>query len=71
QIEARFITREGRRIPILFSRTAIRDEAGEISDILCIAKDMTGYVRQEEQSGTGNPGPVDTLLEGVDHERSD
>jgi len=59
QIEARFITREGRRIPILFSRTAVRDESGEISDILCIAKDMTGYVRQEDP--TGNPHPVDTL----------
>jgi PAS domain S-box-containing protein len=46
KIEARFIARDGRRVPILFSRTAIKDSAGEITDIICIAKDMTGYVRE-------------------------
>lgn len=50
KIEARFIARDERRIPILFSRTAVKNEAGEISDILCIAKDMTGYIRQDESS---------------------
>jgi PAS domain S-box-containing protein len=44
-IEARFIARNGERVPILFSRTALMDEAGEITDIICIAKDMTGYER--------------------------
>lgn len=47
-IEARFIARDGRRVPILFSRTAVTDAAGQITDIICIAKDMTGYVRAEE-----------------------
>lgn len=47
-IDARFITSDGRRIPILFSRTAISDEQGAITDIICIAKDMTGYVRTED-----------------------
>jgi PAS domain S-box-containing protein len=42
-IEARFIARDQRRVPILFSRTAMSNEQGEITDILCIAKDMTGY----------------------------
>jgi PAS domain S-box-containing protein len=42
-IEARFIARDQRRVPILFSRTAMSDEQGAITDILCIAKDMTGY----------------------------
>jgi PAS domain S-box-containing protein len=42
-IEARFIARDQRRVPILFSRTAMSDEQGKITDILCIAKDMTGY----------------------------
>ena len=46
-IEARFIAKDGRRVPILFSRTAITDHQGEISDIICIAKDMSGYVRTE------------------------
>ncbi len=45
KIEARFIARDGRRVPILFSRTAVKDPTGRISDIICIAKDMTGYVR--------------------------
>jgi PAS domain S-box-containing protein len=44
-IGARFITKDQHRVPILFSRTAIKDENGEITDIICIAKDMTGYTR--------------------------
>jgi len=56
KIEARFIASDGRRVPILFSRTAVRDPQGGISDIICIAKDMTGYVRvdrdQEEAAAT-------------------
>ncbi len=47
KIEARFIARDGRRVPILFSRTAVKDAEGRISDIICIAKDMTGYTRIE------------------------
>jgi PAS domain S-box-containing protein len=45
RIDASFIARDQRRVPILFSRTAIMNDAGEITDIICIAKDMTGYVR--------------------------
>ena len=44
-IEARFITKDQQRVPILFSRTAMVDDAGDITDIICIAKDMTGYIR--------------------------
>jgi PAS domain S-box-containing protein len=47
-IEARFIARDGRRVPILFSRTAITGADGTITDIICIAKDMSGYVRADE-----------------------
>ena len=50
-IEACFIARDQRRVPILFSRTAIKDEAGEITDIICIAKDMTGYTRVIDKQG--------------------
>ncbi|MBN2887584.1 MAG: response regulator [Chromatiaceae bacterium] len=45
RIEARFIASDGRRVPILFSRTAMCDERGRLTDIICIAKNMTGYVR--------------------------
>ena len=48
-IEASFIARNNRRVPILFSRTSITDSAGEITDIICIAKDMTGYVPESRQ----------------------
>jgi PAS domain S-box-containing protein len=50
QIDARFIAKDGRRVPILFSRTAITNEAGEITDIICIAKDMSGFVREGEST---------------------
>ena len=50
RIEARFIARDGRRVPILFSRTAMTDAQGAITDILCIAKDMTGY-RPDQENG--------------------
>ena len=45
RIEASFIAKDQRRVPILFSRTALKNEADEITDIICIAKDMTGYKR--------------------------
>jgi PAS domain S-box-containing protein len=44
-IEASFIAKDQSRVPILFSRTAINDDSGAITDIICIAKDMTGYTR--------------------------
>jgi PAS domain S-box-containing protein len=47
-IDARFIAKDGRRVPILFSRTALRADDGNITDIICIAKDMTGYSRTDE-----------------------
>jgi len=47
-IEARFVTKAGKRIPILFSRTSVSSGDGKISDIICIAKDMSGYVRVDE-----------------------
>lgn len=46
RIEARFIAKDGRRVPILFSRTAVKDNEGNIRHIICIAKDMTGYTRE-------------------------
>jgi PAS domain S-box-containing protein len=48
RVEARFIASDGRRVPILFSRTAIKDKSGQVTDIICIAKDMTGYIKQDD-----------------------
>ncbi len=50
QIEASFIAKNGARVPIVFSRTAIKNEQGEITDIICIAKNMTGFVRPDDGS---------------------
>jgi PAS domain S-box-containing protein len=55
QIDARFIAKDGRRVPILFSRTAIKAADGRITDIICIAKDMTGYTRLDADEEEGWP----------------
>lgn len=49
-IEASFIAKDQTRVPILFSRTAMSTECGTITDILCIAKDMTGYSHHDESN---------------------
>ncbi|MGD8234603.1 MAG: response regulator [Chromatiales bacterium] len=49
-IEARFITSDGTRVPILFSRTAIADESGKLLNIICIAKNMTGYQKIDQDN---------------------
>lgn len=47
-IEATFIRKDGSRIPILFSRSALANETGGIDGIICIAKDMSDFRRLEE-----------------------
>jgi PAS domain S-box-containing protein len=47
-IDAALVDKQGKRIPILFSRTAITTESGELDEILCIAKNMLGYRKIEE-----------------------
>lgn len=49
-IEARFIAKDNRRLPILFSRSAMTGRDGKITDIICIARDMTGYTRVDEDA---------------------
>ncbi|WP_316367168.1 response regulator [Candidatus Thiodiazotropha sp. CDECU1] len=56
RIEASFIAKDGRRVPILFSRTAVKDNAGNISHIICIAKDMTGYIREMDAVQNASEG---------------
>ena len=64
KIEARFIASDGRRVPILFSRTAVRNEGGHITEIICIAKDMAGYIRVE-----GDEEAVDPVRENLSRSR--
>jgi len=56
RIEARFIAKDGRRVPILFSRTAVKDKDDNISHIICIAKDMTGYIREMDAAKSASAG---------------
>ncbi len=46
-IVACFIANDERRKPILFFWTALQNQGGEITDIICIAKDVSGYERVE------------------------
>jgi len=50
-IEAAFIAKSGHRVPILFSRTATSNPDGSVREIICIAKNMTGYQRIERDAG--------------------
>jgi PAS domain S-box-containing protein len=50
QIDARFIHSNGKQIPIRFTRTALKDDQNEITDIICIAKDMSGFIKIEDES---------------------
>ena len=55
-VEARFIAKNGNLVPILFSRTAMVDKEGVVTDIICIAKNMTGYVKVDDDlSGSDLP----------------
>jgi PAS domain-containing protein len=56
RIEASFIAKDGRRVPILFSRTAVKDREENISHIICIAKDMTGYIRDMDAVQNASEG---------------
>lgn len=53
-VEARFIAKNGTLVPILFSRTAMVDKAGVVTDIICIAKNMTGYVKIDDDGMSGS-----------------
>ena len=55
-VEARFIAKNGTLVPILFSRTAMVDEAGVVTDIICIAKNMTGYVKIDDDLSVNDIG---------------
>lgn len=48
-VDAALITKEGERVPVLFSRTAIKDDAGKTQEIICIAKNMSGYQKLAEE----------------------
>jgi PAS domain S-box-containing protein len=66
KIEARFIAKDGTRVPILFSRTALKDAQGRITDIICIAKDMSGYVRANDEASDESSYGVEKNHQGIE-----
>ncbi len=60
-VEARFIAKNGTLVPILFSRTAMVDKAGVVTDIICIAKNMTGYVKIDDDDDSSGSDIGDTV----------
>ena len=56
-IDAAFIAKDGRRVPVLFSRTATTRADGQIDEIICIAKNMSGYQRVAD----GEPAQVEQV----------
>jgi PAS domain S-box-containing protein len=64
-VEARFIAKNGTLVPILFSRTALVDKAGVVTDIICIAKNMTGYVKIDDDGPSGSDMPASNTGDSV------
>ena len=44
-------------MPILFSRTAVTAPDGAVEDIICIAKNMSGYRKVEEGAAAEASSP--------------
>src|SRR3989338_1197873 len=47
-VETNYLTRDGRKIPMLFSGVVMRGDDGEVQGIVCVAKDITERKRTEE-----------------------
>ena len=47
-IDAAFLAKDGTRVPVLFSRTAVKGPDDKVEDIICIAKNMTGYLKVDQ-----------------------
>ncbi len=49
-IEKIYIARDGRKIPVLFSDSIMRDDNGRIEGIVCVAQDITELKQAEERN---------------------
>ena len=48
-IERAYLSKDGRKIPVLFSGSVMRDDDGKVQGIVCMAQDITERKRAEEQ----------------------
>jgi PAS domain S-box-containing protein len=53
-VEMLYTTRDGRKVPVSFSGSVMRDERGEVQGIVCVAKDITERKRAEEALEVAN-----------------
>ncbi|MFQ5857551.1 MAG: ATP-binding protein [Anaerolineae bacterium] len=51
-VERTYLAKDGRVIPVLFSSSVMRDEAGGVHGIVCVARDITERKRAEEELKT-------------------
>ncbi len=47
--EGTFLSKDGRRIPVILSRSSFSDDEGNLQGTICIARDITGKKEAEEQ----------------------
>lgn len=47
-VEKTFLSKDGRKIPVLFSSTIMRDDEGRVEGIVCVAADLTERKKAEE-----------------------
>ncbi len=63
------ITKDGRRIQVIFTRTAIRDESGQIIGASAVLKDVTAYRNMEGQlADAAHLATLGELSAGLAHE---
>lgn len=48
-LETTYLKKNGDRIPVLFSSSLMRDEAGQIQGVVCIAEDISNRQKTEEE----------------------
>jgi len=49
-VEKAYLSKDGRKIPVLFSGSVMRNDDGKIQGIVCVARDITERKRAEEQT---------------------
>lgn len=47
-VELFYLSKEGTRIPVLFSSSVLRDNEGEVQGVVCVAQDITARKQAEE-----------------------
>lgn len=69
QTERRYVTKSGRKMPVLFSNSAMYDSSGHISAIVCVALDITERKLLESQLVQAQKlESIGQLAAGIAHE---